>query len=121
MKKLLLLCFAIVVASIANADNPSTKPPKGQPIPINPKPVIPLPLSLYADIEASYYDGVVTLVVNRDLGVADIVVVNMTSGDQWSDTILGVGTTSIILDGESGEYYIYIYTDCGDYSGTFII
>ena len=72
-------------------------------------------------VEASYYDGVVTFVVNRDLGVADIVVVNMTSGDQWSDTILGVGTTSIILDGESGEYYIYIYTDYGEYSGTFII
>ena len=120
MRRLFLSLLALTVCFVALADNPKTPPP-GTPIPIDPKPVIPLPLSLYADIEASYYDGVVTLVVNRDLGVADIVVVNMTSGDQWSDTILGVGTTSIILDGESGEYYIYIYTDYGEYSGTFII
>ena len=121
MKKLLLLCFAIVVASIANADNPTTKPPKGQPIPINPKPVIPLPLSLYADIEASYYDGVVTFVVNRDLGVADIVVVNTTTGESWSDSVNGVCTATLALSGDEGYSEIYIYTDYGEYSGTFII
>ncbi len=120
MRRLFLSLLALTVCFVALADNPKT-PPTGTPIPIDPKPIIPQPLSIYTDIEANYCDGVVTFVVNRDLGVADIVVVNMTSGDQWSDTILGVGTTSIILDGESGEYYIYIYTDYGEYSGTFII
>ena len=121
MKKLILLFCAILIASVSNADNPTKKPPILVDIPINPNPTILRPLSLNADIEASYYDGVLTFIFNRDLGEVNIVVTNMTNGDLWGDSLNGVGATSIILDGDVGEYYIIVYTDFGDYTGTFII
>ena len=79
------------------------------------------PLSFRNDIEANYYYGVVTFVVNKDLGDSDIVVTNTTTGESWYDSVNGAGATSIALSGNEGYYEIYIYTDCGDYSGTFII
>lgn len=120
MRRLFLSLLALTVCFVALADNPKTPPP-GTPIPIDPRPIIPQPLSIYTDIEANYCDGVVTFVVNRDLGVADIVVVNTTTGESWSDSVNGVGTATLALSGDEGYYEIYIYTDCGDYSGTFII
>ena len=120
MRKLLLFC-AILIASVANADNPTTPPPTGENIPLNPNPIIPKPLSLKVDIEVTYFDGVLTFMFNRDLGVSDIVVTNVVDGDQWCDTMYGIGSTSLVLDGDAGEYQIVIYTDCGEYTGAFVI
>ena len=122
MKKLIILLSAILIASVAIADNP--KPPQtGTPIPINPITINPKPQpkSYRADIEASYFNGALTVVFNADLGDADIVVSNLTTGDIWSDSVSGVGATTLLLSGEEGYYEILIYTDCGEYTGEFEI
>ena len=122
MKKLITLLCAILIASVAIADKP--KPPQtGTPIPINPTPINPKPQpkSYLADIEASYFNGALTVVFNADLGDADIVVSNLTTGEMWSDSVSGVGATTLLLSGEDGYYEILIYTDCGEYSGEFEI
>lgn len=123
MKKFsLLFLLTLSVSFAALADNPTTPPPpKGDPVPIRPITTIPRPLSLNVDIEATYVDGTLTFLFNRDLGNADIVVTNTTTGESWYDGVNGVGSTVITLSGDEGCYEIYIYTDCGDYSGTFII
>lgn len=123
MKKFsLLFLLTLSVSFAALADNPTTPPPpKGDPVPIRPITTIPRPLSLNVDIEATYVDGTLTFVFNVDLGNADIVVTNTTTGESWYDGVNGVGSTVITLSGDEGCYEIYIYTDCGDYSGTFII
>lgn len=123
MKKFsLLFLLTLSVSFAALADNPTTPPPpKGDPVPIRPITTIPRPLSLNVDIEATYVDGTLTFLFNRDLGNADIVVTNTTTGESWYDGVNGVGSTVITLSGDEGCYEIYIYTDCGDYTGTFII
>ena len=123
MKKFsLLFLLTLSVSFAALADNPTTPPPpKGDPVPIRPITTIPRPLSLNVDIEATYVDGTLTFVFNVDLGNADIIVTNTTTGESWYDGVNGVGSTVITLSGDEGCYEIYIYTDCGDYSGTFII
>lgn len=73
------------------------------------------------DISAHYSYGELFFTFNVNLGHADIVVTNTTTGESWYDGVNGVGATSIALSGDEGYYEIYIYTDCGDYSGTFII
>lgn len=123
MKKFsLLFLLTLSVSFAALADNPTTPPPpKGDPVPIRPITTIPRPLSLNVDIEATYLDAEIFFVFNVDLGNADIVVTNTTTGESWYDGVNGVGSTVITLSGDEGCYEIYIYTDCGDYSGTFII
>ena len=122
MRKLITLLSAILIASVAIADNPKPTIPLG-PIPINPKPLNPKPKpkSLTAVIEASYFNGALTVVFNADLGDADIVVSNLATGEMWSDSVSGVGATTLLLSGEEGYYEILIYTDCGEYSGEFEI
>ena len=122
MKKLIILLSAILIASVAIADNPKPTNPI-DPIPINPIPInpIPQPLSLLSDIEASYFNGALTIVFNADLGDADIVVSNLTTGDIWSESVSGVGAATLLLSGDEGYYEILIYTDCGEYSGEFEI
>lgn len=80
-----------------------------------------IPLSLTNDIEASYYDGVLTLMFNVDLGDADITVTNLSTGDIWWDSVSGVGATAIMLSGDEGYYEVHITTDRGEYSGAFTL
>lgn len=88
-------------------------------LPTKPKPSI-RPLSLEQPNIEAYYNGVgLTLVFNRDLGDADIVVTNLTTGEMWSDSISGICSTTILLSGDEGYYHIAIYTDSGDYIGEF--
>lgn len=127
MKKMLLLFCVIALAIDGNAmviaDNPTnTQPPIDIPIQGNESETsTPWPLSLIADIEASYYNGALTVVFNADLGNADIVVSNLTTGDTWSDSVTGVGSATLLLSGDEGYYEILIYTDGGDYSGEFTL
>ena len=122
MRKLILLFCAILIASVSSADNPNS-PSIGVPLPIVPEPINPKPkpLSLLQDIEATYLDAEIFFVFNVDLGNADIVVTNTTTGESWYEGVNGVGSTVITLSGVEGCYEIYIYTDCGDYTGTFVI
>lgn len=127
MKKMLLLFCVIALAIDGNAmviaDNPTnTQPPIDIPIQGNESETsTPWPLSLIADIEASYYNGALTVVFNADLGNADIVVSNLTTGDTWSDSVTGVDSATLLLSGDEGYYEILIYTDGGDYSGEFTL
>ena len=120
MKKFLLTILALVfVASGVFATTSMERPVN---IPIKPIkiPTWPRPRQIVETIiEAYYSDGAITIVFNADLGEADIVVTNLTTGDAWSDSVEGMGTTSIMLSDDAGYYTITIQTDEGDYYGEF--
>lgn len=124
MKKLFTLLVLISLSFTAMADNPSKD--KTEHIPISPipnkdHPLNPKPLSLNPDIEAFYMNGTLTISFNYDLGEADIVVYNTTTGEQWFDNVYGSCVTLIHLTGDEGYYEINITTDSGDYAGTFVL
>ena len=120
MKQFLLTILALVfVASGVFATTSMERPVN---IPIKPIkiPTWPRPRQIVETIiEAYYSDGAITIVFNADLGEADIVVTNLTTGDAWSDSVEGMGTTSIMLSDDAGYYTITIQTDEGDYYGEF--
>lgn len=62
-----------------------------------------------------------TITLSEDLGHADIVVTNTTTGESWYDGVNGIGSTVITLSGDEGYYIIHIYTDYGEYYGEFTI
>lgn len=126
MKKTILttLCVLFSVCALF-AQTPDSNPDFDFSVEIHPnpkpKPTIRPKTIVNNDIEAYYLYGELSLTFNVDLGNADIVVTNTTTGESWYDSVNGVGATSITLSGDEGYYEIYIYTDCGDYTGTFII
>ena len=79
------------------------------------------PLSLTDDIDAYYFAGVLTITTNVDLSIADICVTNLSTGDEWSDSINGIGASVLNIGHESGYYIIEVYTDSGVYSGRFAL
>ena len=108
-----------------SVSNPQSTP---QTITLNPDPTPKPPTSttkprslVESDIEGYYYGGVATFIFNRDLGDADIVVSNLTTGEQWHNSLSGIGSTSVVLSGDSGNYDVAIYTDNGDYYGYFTL
>lgn len=117
---LLFTSFLLPVGVGARAIQPTIYPDLFIQIkPTKPQPTIK-PLSIeQSDIEAYYNNGVLTLVFNRDLGDADIVVTNLTTDEIWSDNVSGVGSTIIFLSGDEGYYHIAVYTDSMDYFGEF--
>lgn len=121
MKKFILLtiaaavCFGAVAAPVADDPKPPIIIPINPPVPITGKPK----QVIGDDITAYYQNGVLTLNINVDLGYVDIEVINTATGESWSDTTNGFGSSSIYLSGESGTYLIYINTDFGTYSGEF--
>lgn len=119
MRKFSLSIMALLVGFVALADHPTSPPPQINDIPFTPNPNFPSPLLLNVDIEASYYNGILTVVLNSDLGYADIVVMNTATGKSWYDSVSGVGVASINLSSEEGCYLISICTDRGEYTGTF--
>lgn len=124
MKKVFLLlliaAFLPLTSVVAQSNDPTPildlvitiKPFKPQP-PIKPRSIVE------PDIAAYYSNGTITIVFNADLGDADIVVTNLTTGDAWSDNVEGLCTTSIMLSDDAGYYTITIQTDEGDYYGEF--
>ena len=127
MKKLftLLVLLSISFASMANqaSSNPGpiipVNPPPGNPG--NPGNLNPNPLSLDPAIEVFYLNGALIITFNYDLGGADIVVSNTTTGEQWQDYVDGACVTMLDIVGEAGVYEINISTDYGVYTGSFIL
>lgn len=122
MKKIYVFILLILTSYSVIADQPQKPSQGGEYIPIGPvynpqRPRTPMEFDSYGVI---LFDEL-TITLSEDLGNADIVVTNTTTGESWYDGVNGVGATSIALSGDEGYYEIYIYTDCGDYSGTFII
>ena len=85
-----------------------------------PIPTKPIPRQVVdCGIEAFYVDGIIILDFVENLGDADIVVTNLTTGDIWSGSATGICSTTILLSGDDGYYQIVIYTDNEDYFGEF--
>ena len=92
------------------------------PIPLRPKPIPtkPLPRQVVdCGIEAFYVDGIIILDFVENLGDADIVVTNLTTGDIWSGSASGICSTTIPLSGDEGYYQVVIYTENEEYFGEF--
>lgn len=122
MKKFLLTILALIFVASGVFATTSMEGPVNIPIKPIKIPTWPRPRQIVETIiEAYYSDGAITIVFNADLGEADIVVTNLTTGDSWSDSVEGMGTTSIMLSDDAGYYTITIYTEAGDYYGEFSI
>lgn len=127
MKKSIFLSIVLMLTSIGTLFAQNTNPnvdldfsveiKPGQPI----RPTIKPRTIVNTDIEAYYSYGELSLTFNVDLGNADIVVTNTTTGESWYDSVNGVGTASFTLSGDEGYYIINIYTDYDEYYGEFII
>lgn len=126
MKKVFLLlliaAFLPLTSVVAQSNDPTPNPDLVVPIkPFKPQPPIKPRSIVEPDIAAYYSNGAITIVFNADLGEADIVVTNLTTGDAWSESVEGMGNTSIMLSDDAGYYTITIYTEAGDYYGEFSI
>lgn len=124
MKKVFLLlliaAFLPLTSVVAQSNDPTPNPDLVVPIkPFKPQPPIKPRSIVEPDIAAYYSNGAITIVFNADLGEADIVVANLSTGDAWSESVEGMGNTSIILSDDAGYYTITIHTDAGDYYGEF--
>lgn len=124
MKKVFLLlliaAFLPLTSVVAQSDVPTLIPDLVVPIkPYKPQPPIKPRSIVEPDIAAYYSNGTITIVFNADLGDADIVVTNLSTGDVWSDNVEGLCTTSMMLSDDAGYYTITIQTDEGDYYGEF--
>lgn len=124
MKKVFLLlliaAFLPLTSVVAQSNDPTPNPDLV--ISIRPlRPVIKPRSIVESDIAAYYSNGAITIVFNADLGDADIVVTNLSTGDVWSDNVEGLCTTSIMFSDDAGYYTITIQTDEGDYYGEFTL
>lgn len=123
MKRFMLIMLAIIcfMPSYIYADKPNNGDTPIN-IPINPPIGTPSnkPRSLVEqDIEATYCDGILTVVFNENLGDSNITVTNISSGEVWSDSISGYGIATLFLSGDEGYYYIAIDTEEGQYTGEY--
>lgn len=122
MKRLFFSLVALLLASasFANAaiDSSLVIVPINRPV-LGPKPPTRPKQIVGDDITAQYYNGVLTIDFNIDLGTADIVVTNLTTGEAWSDTTSGLSSVAMLLSGDGGYYTVEIATDYGTYSGVF--
>lgn len=119
-RKFLILSF--VFLSLLGVKAQSINPVIYPDLEIEIKPTRPIirPRSITeSDIEAYYSNEVLTLIFNKDLGNADIVVTNLTTGDIWSGSASGICSTTILLSGDDGYYQISIFTDNEEYFGEF--
>ena len=123
MKKIFIVLVAMFITFPVIADNPTNKPADIVILPQKPK--IPSsttrPLSVAPDIEATYFMEAITFVFNADLGNCIIDVININTGDTWSASCDGIGSTSIYTSGDEGNYMIYIDTENGAYTGEFVL
>lgn len=122
----LLFCTGLMVQNVLSKDICSSDDPTYIPIPPLRDPIptttgTPKPLSLVQDIEAVYYGGVLTIESNIDAGVAEIVVTNVYTGEQWYDSINGYGSVSLFICDAPGDYEIIVTNDRCTYRGMFVL
>lgn len=118
---LLLIGTLLFAEASANSITTTQTPGGGLIVGIKPIKLPPIrPKQIVGDdITAQYYNGVLTIDFNIDLGTADIVVTNLTTGEAWSDTTSGLSSVAMLLSGDGGYYTVEIATDYGTYSGVF--
>lgn len=119
--KFVALLLALFIGTTAYATNPIYD----EPITIEiskqkqDKPGIKPRSIVERDVEATYCNGILTVVFNENLGDSNITVTNISSGEVWSDSVSGYGVATLFLSGDEGYYYISIETDNGQYTGEF--
>lgn len=127
MKKSILFLGALFafVLCVFDVYASSTLPDVDLTIDIKPKqPVDPTvrPFSIIdRDIEATYSAGVLTIESNIDAGVAEIIVTNVYTGEQWYDSINGYGSVSLFIYDTPGDYEIIVINDKCTYRGMFVL
>lgn len=122
MKKFFLLLLIAAFLPLTSVVAQSYVPTPNPDLVISIRPLRPVikPRSIVeSDIVAYYSNDALVFIFNKDLGDADIVVTNLSTGDVWSENVEGLCTTSIMLSGDAGYYTITIQTDEGDYYGEF--
>ena len=74
-------------------------------------------------ISAYYQNGVIYLQFNEDIGCMDVEVVNLTTGELWSDDACSdSGMETVSVSSATGSYAITLTTDNGStYSGEYTI
>ena len=122
MKKTFVFILMLFSVFVSSAQGPTTIPIPIVPIPA-PTPTKPVKprTPIMSDIDAYYINESLILIFNKDLGDADIVVTNLTTGDIWSGSASGICSTTILLSGDEGYYQVVIYTENEEYFGEFNI
>ena len=104
-------------------------PETAEPIPIAPEPIIgnkplrPRTPDYCSEISAYYQNGVIYLQFSEDIGCMDVQVINLTTGELWSDDACSdSGMETVSVSSAAGSYAIALTTDNGStYSGEYII
>lgn len=118
-----LLCT--VISGNVKPENPEI-PDVAQPVPIRKEtPEINRPRTpdYCSEISAYYQNGVIYLQFNEDLGCMDVQVINLSTGELWSDDACSdSGVETVAVSSAAGSYAIAITTDNGStYSGEYTI
>ena len=118
-----LLCT--VISGNVKPENPEI-PDVAQPVPIRKEPPEinrPRTPDYCSEISAYYQNGVIYLQFNEDLGCMDVDVVNLTTGELWSDDACSdSGIETVSVSSAAGSYAITLITDNGStYSGEYTI
>ena len=135
-KKLLLTLMLFAPFALMADGDEQTAPPidtdipeTAEPIPMAPGPIIgntplrPRTPDYCSEISAYYQNGVIYLQFNEDIGCMDVEVVNLTTGELWSDDACSdSGMETVSVSSATGSYAITLTTDNGStYSGEYTI
>ena len=76
-----------------------------------------------SEISAYYQNGVIYLQFSEDIGCMDVQVINLTTGELWSDDACSdSGMETVSVSSATGSYAITLTTDNGStYSGEYTI
>ena len=87
------------------------------------KPLRPRTPDYGTEISAYYQNGVIYLQFNEDIGCMDVEVVNLTTGELWSDDACSdSGMETVSVSSATGSYAIALTTDNGStYFGEYTI
>jgi hypothetical protein len=118
-----LLCT--VISGNVKPENPEI-PDVAQPVPIRKEtPEINRPRTpdYCSEISAYYQNGVIYLQFSEDIGCMDVQVINLTTGELWSDDACSdSGVETVAVSSATGSYAIALTTDNGStYSGEYTI
>ena len=118
-----LLCT--VISGNVKPENPEI-PDVAQPVPIRketPEICGPRTPDYCGAISAYYQNGVIYLQFSEDIGCMDVEVVNLTTGELWSDDACSdSGMETVSVSSAAGSYAITLTTDNGStYSGEYTL
>ena len=125
LKPILSILTLLCITVSGNVQQPENPEPEIW-IPIrDEKPTIKNPRTpdYCSEISAYYQNGVIYLQFNEDIGCMDVEVVNLSTGELWSDDACSdSGMETVSVSSAAGSYAITLTTDNGStYSGEYTI